>query len=248
MAGKKEKTPKLTKKQKGFVKDYIETGNGSLAAKKNYNVSSDLTARVIASENLTKPNIVNSIKEALPDELLTKRHLELLNSTRMDHMIFPLGSKTRADELDMSKMPTPVKTILDAEMRLAQTSLSDEEITEMLAEVNCTVRRIVHGETARHVYFWAPDNKARKEAIDMGYKVKGTYAPEKSINLTLNGNISIEEREKLELVAVKTLDELDSMTLGEKLCFVSPRWFIEYYKIKNERGIPLFFLKIADSL
>ena len=47
----------LTKKQEGFVKDYLETGNGSLAIKKNYDVSTDETARSMASENLTKPNI-----------------------------------------------------------------------------------------------------------------------------------------------------------------------------------------------
>lgn len=31
------------------------------------------------------------------------------------------------------------------------------------------------------------------------------------------------------------------VTLPEKLSWVSPRWFIEFYKIKNERGIPLSF-------
>lgn len=70
----------LTRKQKGFVKDFIKTGNGTLAAKNNYDVANDLTARVIASENLTKPNIVKSIQEALPDELLAKVHLEGLQA------------------------------------------------------------------------------------------------------------------------------------------------------------------------
>lgn len=49
---------KLTKKQKGFVKDYLETGNGSLAAKNNYNVSTDESARAVASQNLTKPTVM----------------------------------------------------------------------------------------------------------------------------------------------------------------------------------------------
>lgn len=51
----------LTKKQKGFVKDYIETGNGTLAAMNNYDIKSSEPERVaaaIASENLTKPNII----------------------------------------------------------------------------------------------------------------------------------------------------------------------------------------------
>lgn len=71
--------PRLTKKQKGFVKDYVNTGIGSLAVKKNYDVSNDETARVIASENLTKPNIQKAIADMLPDELLAEKHLALLN-------------------------------------------------------------------------------------------------------------------------------------------------------------------------
>lgn len=74
---------RLTRKQKGFVKDYVETGNGALAARKNYDVSTDLTARVIASENLTKPNIINAIQEALPEELLARKHLEGLEATSL---------------------------------------------------------------------------------------------------------------------------------------------------------------------
>ena len=73
------KKPRLTKKQKGFVKDYVKTGNGSLAVKENYDVSNDNVARVIASENLTKPNIQKAIADSIPDELLTEKHLELLN-------------------------------------------------------------------------------------------------------------------------------------------------------------------------
>ena len=69
----------LTKKQKNFVKEYVKTGNGQNSALKSYNVSNENVARNIASENLTKPNILKSIQEALPDELLNERHIEILN-------------------------------------------------------------------------------------------------------------------------------------------------------------------------
>lgn len=59
--------PKLTKKQKGFVKDYLDTGIGSLAVKKHYNVVDDATARSIASENLTKPNIRQYLEDRASD-------------------------------------------------------------------------------------------------------------------------------------------------------------------------------------
>lgn len=68
-----KKLPKLTKKQRGFVNDYVEIGIASEAVKKNYNVSTDLTARSIGSENLTKPNIINAIEvkqESLKNALI----------------------------------------------------------------------------------------------------------------------------------------------------------------------------------
>lgn len=55
----------LTKKQKGFVNDYLETGNATLAAMQNYDVLDDATARSIGSENLTKPNIRDEVDKAL---------------------------------------------------------------------------------------------------------------------------------------------------------------------------------------
>jgi len=76
----------LTKKQKGFVRDYVKTGIGEVAAKKNYDAKNGDTARSIASENLTKPYIIEAVKELekkmsdrIPDDLLEQRHLELLN-------------------------------------------------------------------------------------------------------------------------------------------------------------------------
>lgn len=58
-------------------------------------------------------------------------------------------------------------------------ALDDEEIKELLASVNCTVRKIRHSESQKHAWFWSPDNRARKDALDMAYKVRGRYAAEK---------------------------------------------------------------------
>lgn len=120
--------------------------------------------------------------EFLPDSKLIKKHESLLNSQRLDHMVFPLGPE---DE-DEGRLPERYKE---------RTSLTDKEITDMLKEVNCQVRRIVHGETARHVYFWAPDNKSQKEALDMAYKLKGSYAPDKSINVNIDTDIGSRDPE-----------------------------------------------------
>ena len=105
----------LTKKQRGFVKDYVKTGIGSLAVKENYDVANDETARVIASENLTKPNIVKAIADRLPDDLLTERHLELLN--KRDTFTFKKSDDT-VESVDLGPEVQAVTKGLDMAYKL----------------------------------------------------------------------------------------------------------------------------------
>lgn len=48
----------LTKKQKAFADDYLETGNGTKSALKTYDTDSENTAAMIASTNIRKPKIM----------------------------------------------------------------------------------------------------------------------------------------------------------------------------------------------
>ncbi len=116
---------KLTRKQKTFVKAYIETGNGRESARRAYNVKNDNVAGVVAGENLTKPNVKNAILEALPDDLLARVHQEGLEATFTD--------KYNTDEADYA---------------------------------------------VRHKY------------LDTAYKIKGSFAPEKSVTLNIEAQIS----------------------------------------------------------
>lgn len=62
---KPKRIPRLTKKQQGFVKDYVLSGNGQTAALNNYEIEAkdkESVARSIATENLTKPYIVEAIE------------------------------------------------------------------------------------------------------------------------------------------------------------------------------------------
>lgn len=204
---KKEATKKLTRKQKKFVDTYVATGNGTKAALEAYDAKDSVVAKSIASENLTKPYIQQAVQEALPDELLGQKHRELLQSTKIEHLVFPLGpadeddynfsgGRSRASDIDDDDDDSEAEMPEDHKER---TSLTDKEIIAMLAEVNCKVRRIVHGETARHVYFWAADNRAVKDALDMAYKLKGSYAPEKRLNL----NMELPPNDRLKSLATK---------------------------------------------
>ena len=53
---------KLSKKEKGFIKDYLDTGNGTQSALKNYDTTDYMTAASIASENLKKPKIIEYLE------------------------------------------------------------------------------------------------------------------------------------------------------------------------------------------
>lgn len=208
----------LTKKQKGFVKDLAITGDRKEAVMNNYDTTNDKSAHSIALELLNKPEIQEAVIEAeetfkqiidkhLPEELVVKKHLELMNATRMDHMVFPLGPededdinlsgakvfKKEREDIDEAGMPEEYKE---------RTTLTDKEIIEMLKEVNCVVRRIVHGETARHVYFWAADNMSRDKALDKAYKIRGRYGVETNpantrSNVTYNFLFSSDTQNKI---------------------------------------------------
>jgi len=120
---------RLTKKQKGFVKDYVKTGNGQESALRNYDIEAEdkeSVARAIATENLTKPSIIRAIAERLPDDLLEEKHLALLNKTE---------KKFNSDG-----------------------DMISEEI----------------------------DAQAVAKGLDMAYKVKGHYAPDKNININMS--------------------------------------------------------------
>lgn len=69
---KQTKPRKLTKKQRGFVRDYAIDENGTQAVLKNYKVKDSIVAKSIASENLTKPYLleaVNAERETLRSAL-----------------------------------------------------------------------------------------------------------------------------------------------------------------------------------
>lgn len=73
----------LTKKEKGFVEDYIETGNATEAALNNYDTEDENVAASIGSQNLRKLKIqtaINSIAESIPDSDLIRVHLEGLQA------------------------------------------------------------------------------------------------------------------------------------------------------------------------
>lgn len=124
------------------------------------------------------------MEEYLPDDDVLDAHQQLLKSTRIEHMVFPLYRNPEADIPEEGDLTEEQEEKLKHAASAGE-SLSDKDIEDMLAEVNCKVRKIVHGETARHVYFWSPDANARKNAIELAYKIKGRITNK----VQLDGNL-----------------------------------------------------------
>ncbi len=78
MEKKTQQLQKLTKKQRGFVNDYVLDENGTKAVMNHYDIESkkpEKVASVIATENLAKPNIIEAIevkRKTLKQALLDK--------------------------------------------------------------------------------------------------------------------------------------------------------------------------------
>lgn len=135
-----------TERQKKAIKKVVERG-GNVSKSMREAGYSPKTAK--NPKKLTESKAWEELMEQnLPDKDLAKAHKRLMNSNRIDHMVFPLN-------------------------------ITDNEIKELMASVNCIVKKFMHSETQTHIWFWSPDNKARKDALDMAYKLKGKYAPEK---------------------------------------------------------------------
>lgn len=89
------------------------------------------------------------LDDCIPEEEVSKQLRNLLHASKVEHYVFPL-------------------------------SVTDEEIKEIVESINgCTLKKIKHGEQMTYAYYWTPDNRSKKDALDMILKVRGHYAPQK---------------------------------------------------------------------
>jgi hypothetical protein len=75
----------------------------------------------------------------------------------------------------------------------------DVDIYELMSSVNCVPKKLIHGIQGTHVYFWSPDNKSRKDATELAYKIKGKMVAEK-VEIT-GGLHSVSDEELAAIIA-----------------------------------------------
>lgn len=150
------KEKRLSKKEKIFIETFIETGNGTEAALEAYNTNSRNTASVIASENLAKPKIQNAIHEALGDDMLAKKHQELLTASTIQTMSFD-------KEVEREDIKEFIEDIPGAKLF-----------------------RIIQKDDKQIAYMKMPDTTIQDKALDKAYKLRGDYAPIKTASININ--------------------------------------------------------------
>jgi hypothetical protein len=50
---------------------------------------------------------------------------------------------------------------------------TDEAIKALITSVGGTAKKIQRGDQGVHVWFWADNTKAQKDAVELGYKIRG---------------------------------------------------------------------------
>ena len=103
---KPKKLPKLTKKRRGFVNDYIETENATEATVRNFNVKDRNVAKVVGSELLTFPNVIEAIevkRKSLKQALIDRGINEDYISEKVEVLLTAVDDKGNTDYTAVDK-------------------------------------------------------------------------------------------------------------------------------------------------
>lgn len=160
----------------------------------------NVNRQIVVAENIGKDTDGAVMREAGYSESYSNNPQNLKSSKSFSQMLDEVmpdtvvlaqhNSMLQARKLDHMTFPT---------------NMDDDDIAELLASVNCVLRKVVHGVQAKHVYFWSKDNRAIKDALDMVYKLKGKYAPEKFEDVSKYSNLTTADLVKRKQAALAFL-------------------------------------------
>jgi hypothetical protein len=122
---------------------------------------------------------------------------------KAESLVFPPYNEEKAneDEIEMERTGEDLTTQIRGE------KLSDDDIREFIAGQNGTVFKIIHSDTARHVYFYTDDTRASLEATEKIINLFGLYAPKRSevkgevnVSFSLSGLRKMVEDNNIEII------------------------------------------------
>ncbi len=165
-----------TIKQQQAFKEVVENGGNVSKAMRKVGYSKE-TAKT--PKKLTESKGWDELAEDfLSNETLLKKHKQLLNAISLEKLSFDYRT-------------------------------TDKEIKEVVRKMEgYKLLKIVNSrkyDMNKYAYVQAPDNLAQDKALDKAYKLKGSYAPEKTLNV--NVEVSSEARNKSKKVISQFLQE-----------------------------------------
>lgn len=163
----------LVKNISNSVKKNIRTSRTAEAIKAGYSPSYAQSAAIGRTKTWNE-----LMAERLSDDKLTQVHNELLCSAEIQHYIFP-RVKTEV-EVELEPQPAGGKLKRNKKKQVKY-GLTEAEIKAIVEGVGgCKLIYIKEDTYLGQVAFYqAPDNRSRKDALDMAYKLKGNYAPDR---------------------------------------------------------------------
>lgn len=85
-------------------------------------------------------------------------------------------------------------------------AMSDEEIIEHVNAAGFDVIVVRESDKGKLAFYSIDDANAKKSALDMAYKLKGSYAPDKNININMNVK-SIDPTDETILNSLKAIQD-----------------------------------------
>ena len=149
---------KLTKQEAKFTKVVAETGNKTLAVKTAFGIKDDNYAGVKGNRLLRKDKIQKAIKSI-------------------------------ADSIPDDLLITKHKLLLEQKQLayfIFSKKIEDDEIADHMKANGLDLIVIRETDKGKMAFYSIFDANAIAKGLDMGYKIKGTYAPVKGITLSLS--------------------------------------------------------------
>lgn len=170
---KKKRNSSPTLKQRIAMK-VLENG-GSVGAAMRAAGYTPATAKNPSKLTQSKAFIKILEKAGVTDSALAKAHGDLLHSARIEHKEFYAMDAYRTVKKDKNGKP-----LKEPATEHYYRHLSDNEIKAQIESVPGHKLLSIHKSASKKIaYYQSPENAVRKSAIEMGYKVKDHFAPEK---------------------------------------------------------------------
>jgi hypothetical protein len=170
----------VTKRKKliEVIKNKVETGQ-EIPSKKQLLIEAGYSAKtaINPADVFDRKGFQKQLEEVIPDALLLLKHQELLASKELKRRFF-------------------------------EDSFTDKEINDTITQLGGKVQKIIRnyrGNKESVCYYLINKAQVVTTALDMGYKLKGKYAPEKQIIYDVNSILKeIQSTENDPLVKVES--------------------------------------------